>query len=114
LTFEIGVETENHICVMGSGFNISKTLSRDIKQMKERNVGYFLYCFQVHHRDFKGKVNLNFEQVISTKQFRFNFIYSYMSQRRECVTKVVPKICHSQIDFPSYFSCTDSIFIFPS
>lgn len=29
----------------------------------------------------KGKVNLNFEQVISTKQFRFNFIYSYMSQR---------------------------------
>lgn len=62
----------------------------------------------------KGKVNLNFEQVISTKQFRFNFIYSYMSQRRECVTKVVPKICHSQIDFPSYFSCTDSIFIFPS
>jgi hypothetical protein len=63
---------------MGSGFNIFKTLSRDTEQIKERNVGYFLYCFQVHHRDFKGKVNLNFEQVISTKTVPFQlYIFLY-------------------------------------
>jgi len=54
-------------------------------RIKNGNVGYFLYCFQRHHRGFKGKVDLS-KKLAQKVHLSFNFIYSYMNCRK-CVIK---------------------------
>jgi len=45
-----------------SSFNFFSSIlaaGRQFIRLKNGNVGNFLYCFQRHHRGFKGKVDLN-------------------------------------------------------